>query len=133
MIACIRICATFIPVDMTNPLKLAQIIRDCQPHAAICVAEDDNDPTIALLSTLDIYRCALLRPDGSLVQMDQSYPTVPPNLQPEPVVNERDALYILYTSGSTGLPKGKLSGSNLCKLPLRIMLNIAVITRCGGY
>jgi hypothetical protein len=38
MIACIRICATFIPVDMTNPLKLAQIIRDCQPHAAICVA-----------------------------------------------------------------------------------------------
>lgn len=107
MIACIRIRATFIPVDMTNPLKLAQIIRDCHPHAAVCVAEDDNDPTIALLSTLDIYRCALLRSDGSLVQMDQSYPSVPPYPQPDPVINDGDALYILYTSGSTGLPKGK--------------------------
>ena len=103
MVACMRIQAVFIPVDVKNKSKLAQIIEDCKPQAAICIADDDNDPSIAILSSFNVYRIALLRPNGCPVQCDQSYPSTP-HID-DSVRNQ--SIYILYTSGSTGHPKGK--------------------------
>eukprot|EP01031_Cornospumella_fuschlensis_P031400 gene31400-37955_t len=114
MLACMRIEAVFIPLDLSQLSKerLTQILADSSPLAAIVQGADDSDPNVLLLASLGLYRCALVRTGGSLVEDEATVtsdlidslpaPTAPismTSMLPHP-------LYILFTSGSTGASKG---------------------------
>jgi amino acid adenylation domain-containing protein len=110
MYGALRAGAAYVPIDPKSPvLRAATIASDCSVSAIVSTA--DRAP--ALIEALDhVPRLAILTGEGS----DASLPGVATigfddivrsdaSVRPVPVL-DTDLAYILYTSGSTGMPKG---------------------------
>jgi non-ribosomal peptide synthetase component F len=124
ILACARIGAPFVPLDDTwlhrGANRIASIIEDCSPVAAIVVGKGDTDESVKLLAAAGLYRCVYLHEDGSVNTTEASAADFRTELPPSPYLLDEDEenmvaavgnlppLYILYTSGSTGRPKGVL-------------------------
>jgi len=92
--------------------RMAEIIEDCQPVAAIVVGTSDQDPAVCLLGSAGVHRVALLEQDGSFaISSDLEGDPTEMMYSSSAAGNTTTStqalpLYILYTSGSTGSPKG---------------------------
>jgi amino acid adenylation domain-containing protein len=107
--------AIYVPIDSKSPrTRWQQIIEDCEPAAIIC----DNS-TIASLSKIPPVqksRVPLISLQySSEIAMDLKMPVVTREILADqtpqnPVYHniDTDIAYILYTSGSTGQPKGSM-------------------------
>lgn len=104
MQAVLRLGAAYVPIDPTGPAaRAAIIVRDCQASAVIAPVErlqllSDADPTFST-ATVEVKIS-----DGAIEW--SGLPDVPLRQAPEVEVRDDDLVYILYTSGSTGVPKG---------------------------
>lgn len=89
----LKIGAVYVPLDMTAPKqRIAYIIDDCQIKVLIC-----SSKKIPIFQNI----CPrLILTDEILDNTTSIYPL------PEQSITANDLAYILYTSGSTGLPKG---------------------------
>jgi len=98
MQAVLRIGAAYVPVDPLSPVARArQVITDCDP--SVCVTEPER--AAAGISPAGPVRMLLLG-EGAR-GLDASTPA---SRLPPPPVTPDSLAYILYTSGSTGQPKG---------------------------
>jgi amino acid adenylation domain-containing protein len=98
MQAVLRIGAAYVPVDPLSPVARArQVITDCDP--SVCVTEPER--AAAGISPVGPVRMLLLG-EGAR-GLDASTPA---SRLPPPPVTPDSLAYILYTSGSTGQPKG---------------------------
>ncbi len=84
--------------------RLASILTDSTPTAAVVVGDNDQSEVVVGLGKLQLYRCALLTKEGSLVETDASVSSLSENnfeeYKPNDGVTEDVIpLYILYTSG----------------------------------
>ncbi|KAK8075474.1 hypothetical protein PG997_010137 [Apiospora hydei] len=93
MLAIMRIGGIYVPLDLRNPLpRLASVAVDCEPAAVLA-----DKTTVGDFEQLNVPNAALIN-----VSTLASAPTAPV----ANVSKGTDTAAILYTSGSTGLPKG---------------------------
>ena len=96
----LKIGATYVPLDSTAPLqRIAYIVENCQMKALVSTTQK----MAAFQNTLAKLNNA---PIPILADDQQTFATVSAEPPPEPQTIETDLAYILYTSGSTGMPKG---------------------------
>ncbi len=98
--------AAYVPLDVRSPIKrISHILGDCAIRALITssqrLAQLSADPAFAGLRQASSI---------AIITLDSDFPTSAEldssNDRPNIAVNENDLAYILYTSGSTGVPKG---------------------------
>lgn len=111
MLACIKIGAIYTNFDFTNPWqRLSKILANCQPKIVFNDHEDH-----ALVEKIKSEQGCLIDNllDTTFIQHIDLLPKK--NIYPETAaINGSDPLYIMFTSGSTGFPKGALmSHSNV--------------------
>ncbi|KAJ5372305.1 AMP-dependent synthetase/ligase [Penicillium concentricum] len=97
MLGIIKAGCAAIALDSTHPdARLRSIIRHAQPKAMICCATTRN-------------RVSLLC-DSPILQLDDSLLEIADTMKQQtldlPVVSSKDIVYISFTSGTTGEPKG---------------------------
>lgn len=99
--SCADISAAYIPIDIQLPqTRISQIISDCSPHVIV-----HNQP--ALFPENESHPCNVAGMEGSFIT-----PLLTPNYSEvekkdaQPNFFEERISHILYTSGSTGIPKG---------------------------
>ena len=119
MMGVLKADAVYVPVDPRSPFfRVRKIIEDCLPTALICNSEFINDvnqisKSISTLKSIII--CGDKKTNGDYTNIYQDGPfqyirwdEVDGESTEEPEYGNIDAdlAYILYTSGSTGNPKG---------------------------
>jgi amino acid adenylation domain-containing protein len=96
----LRVGAVYVPLDPLSPAaRIYSIVRDCEMYAVVTTqARWEAIRTMSVTSALPA--CICLDGDGSGLM---SLSDEPVDL---PAVDDEELAYILYTSGSTGVPKG---------------------------
>src|ERR1700743_3563037 len=112
MLGCIKIGAIYTNLDITSPwARIEKILNTCQPNL-IFIDKADNELTEACKKAfpatplVDLRGASFEAGLGSLDDADI--------METVRDINGSDAVYIMFTSGSTGFPKGAvMSHSNV--------------------
>lgn len=104
-----RAGAAYVPIDPASPPERAALIADDCSMAAILASRDLDESVDAIRKRVRGVVVIHLDGDDGLFGDELTPPGAdaePGQVRVLPSVNVRDLAYILYTSGSTGVPKG---------------------------
>jgi D-alanine--poly(phosphoribitol) ligase subunit 1 len=100
MLACLNIGAAYVNLDVQNPPeRLARILSVCRPTLVLC----DDAPAQSLMEAAAPLAVPVIGLRDHLPEIEALEPTMPLGL---PAVTGADPAYLMFTSGSTGIPKG---------------------------
>lgn len=103
MLAALKLGAAYVNLDDQNPPpRLAYILTSCRPK--LIVAGGVPDPVAQAAQSLRIELLDMAA-RGLRSELDATAPVVPKGIG---LVTGADPAYIMYTSGSTGVPKGAI-------------------------
>jgi len=107
--ACQKLGACPVPVNFRlAPSELAYILEDSD---SVAVLTDDQLTSLALEATADLEAVRLVATTGEVVAGTESYEQLLASGSPEAPdvdVHEDDLAFLMYTSGTTGRPKGAM-------------------------
>lgn len=104
-----RAGAAYVPIDPASPPDRAALIADDCQMAAVLTSWELRDSVEAITERVRDVTVVQLDGEDGLFGDELILPETKAEAKPEPAlpkVNVRDLAYILYTSGSTGVPKG---------------------------
>ncbi|MCC9070539.1 amino acid adenylation domain-containing protein [Flavobacterium sp. F-65] len=113
MLGVLKAGYAYVPIDPNTPLSRIQyIIEDSGCNQLIC-----NDTTIETAQQLE-----QVLPELSIIKLSKDY-ILPEISNPDNAINPLTEAYVLYTSGSTGMPKGVLQNQKNVLHFIRIYTN----------
>jgi amino acid adenylation domain-containing protein len=107
MLGILKAGGVYVPMDSRSPAaRLARIVESCTP---VCILASRFSPVLKDLSRSSAFEIGFLGPGahapaGQVLVWDEV--TAAPTDRLPPFVTEEDPAHILFTSGSTGMPKG---------------------------